>query len=386
MKLDGVKVLDLSLFLPGPMLTLMMADHGAEVIKVEPHGEGEPTREIGYKKNGESVWFRNTHRGKKSLQLNLKSEDGKAIFFKLVKDADIIVEAFRPGVVDRLGVGYEAVKAVNPKAVYCSVSAFGQTGRYVKKPAHDLAVQAVSGVIALNEGQDGKPAMPHMPVADALASLTALSGVLMALLKARETGRGDYLDVAMLDSVLAWTPNVTGRIFSTGEPHVVKEERSWGGNAMYNLYECADGEWIALGGAEPKFAKNLLEPLGRMDLFDYATKEPGREQEPLRVFLRETFKTRTRPDWIDWFADKDVAFTPVLNLKEAFADPNTAERGMIAFDEKGNEIVGTPLKFANEPASINPAPPEKGGDADALLRALGYTVDEIAGLRERGVV
>lgn len=386
MKLDGVKVLDLSLFLPGPMLTLMMADHGAEVIKVEPRGEGEPTREIGYKKNSESVWFRNTHRGKKSLQLNLKNEEGKEIFFKLAAEADVIIEAFRPGVVERLGVGYEAVKAVNRKAVYCSVSAFGQTGRYVKKPAHDLAVQAISGVIALNEGQDGKPAMPHMPVADALASLTALSGVLMALLKARETGKGDYLDVAMLDSVLAWTPNVTGRIFSTGEPHVVKEERSWGGNAMYNLYECADGEWITLGGAEPKFAKNLLEPLGRMDLFDYATKQPGKEQEPLRQFLRETFKTKTRPQWIEWFAEKDVAFTPVLNLKEAFDDPNTAERGMLAFDDNGNEIVGTPLKFSNEPASLNPTPPEKGADTDAILTALGYSLDEIATLRERNVI
>lgn len=386
MKLDGVKVLDLSLFLPGPMLTLMMADHGAEVIKIEPKGEGEPTREIGYRKNGESVWFRNTHRGKKSLQLDLKAVEGKEIFLKLAAESDIVVEAFRPGVVDRLGVGYDAVKAVNPTAVYCSVSAFGQTGRYVKKPAHDLAVQALAGVVALNEGQDGKPAMPHMPVADALASLTALSGVLMALLKARETGEGDYLDVAMLDSVLAWTPNVTGRIFATGAPHVVKEERSWGGNAMYNLYECADGEWIALGGAESKFAKNLLEPLGRMDLFDCATKQPGKEQEPLRAFLRDTFKTKTRPEWIDWFADKDVAFTPALTLKEAFDDPNTAERGMIAFDDAGNEIVGTPLRFSNEPASINPAPPEKGGDTDDLLGVLGYSDDDIAGLRKHGVI
>lgn len=386
MKLDGVKVLDLSLFLPGPMLTLMMADHGAEIINIEPKGEGEPTRDIGYKKNGESVWFRNTHRGKKSLQLDLKSDEGKDIFFKLAAEADVIIEAFRPGVVDRLGVGYEAVKAVNPKAVYCSISAFGQTGRYTKKPAHDLAVQAVAGVIALNEGQDGKPAMPHMPVADALASLTALSGVLMALLKARETGNGDYLDVAMLDSVLAWTPNVTGRIFSTGEPHTPKEERSWGGNAMYNLYECADGEWIALGGAELKFAKNLLEPLGRMDLFDCATKRPGKEQEPLRQFLRETFKTKSRPEWIDWFSDKDVAFTPVLNLKEAFDDPNTAERGMIAVDDEGNEIVGTPLKFSGEPALIDPMPPEKGADAEVILASVGFSAEDVDGLRKRGVI
>ena len=386
MKLDGVKVLDLSLFLPGPMLTLMMADHGAEVIKIEPKGEGEPARGIGYRKNGESVWFRNTHRGKKSLQLDLKSEEGKEIFFRLAANADVIVEAFRPGVVDRLGVGYEAVRAVNPKAVYCSVSAFGQTGPYVKKPAHDLAVQALSGVVALNEGQDGKPAMPHMPVADALASLTALSGVLMALLKARETGQGDYLDVAMLDSVLAWTPNVTGRIFATGEPHVVKEERSWGGNAMYNLYECADGEWIALGGAEPKFARNLLEPLGRMDLFDCANMQPGKGQEPLRCFLRETFRTKTRAQWIAWFSDKDVAFAPVLNLKEAFDDPNARERGMIGTDADGNEVVGTPLKFLAEPAAINPSVPGKGADADELLAGLGYSGDKIGAFREKGVI
>ena len=386
MKLDGVKVLDLSLFLPGPMLTLMMADHGAEVVKIEPKGEGEPTRDIGYRKNGESVWFRNTHRGKKSLQLDLQTEEGKEIFFRLAADADVIVEAFRPGVVDRLGVGYEAVRAVHPKAVYCSVSAFGQTGPYVKKPAHDLAVQALSGVVALNEGQDGKPAMPHMPVADALASLTALSGVLMALLKARETGEGDYLDVAMLDSVLAWTPNVTGRIFATGEPHVVKEERSWGGNAMYNLYECADGEWIALGGAEPKFAKNLLEPLGRMDLFDCAKMQPGKGQEPLRRFLRETFKTKTRDAWITWFSDKDVAFAPVLNLKEAFDDPNARERGMIGTDADGNEVVGTPLKFLAEPASINPSVPGKGADADELLAGLGYSGDQVEAFRQKGVI
>lgn len=386
MKLDGIKVLDLSLFLPGPMLTLMMADHGADVIKIEPKGEGEPTRDIGYRKNGESVWFRNTHRGKKSLQLDLKAPEGKEIFFALAKEADVIVEAFRPGVVDRLGVGYDAVRDLNPKVVYCSVSAFGQTGPYVKKPAHDLAVQALAGVVALNEGQDGKPAMPHMPVADALASLTALSGVLMALLRAREAGEGDYLDVAMLDSVLAWTPNVTGRIFATGEPHEPKEERSWGGNAMYNLYECADGAWVALGGAELKFAKNLLEPLGRLDLLEHAGPPPGKAQEPLRAFLRDIFKTKPRSEWIAWFADKDVAFTPVLNLKEAFDDPNTMAREMLTRDVDENEIVGTPLKFKNEAAAINPKAPARGADADAILSSLGYSADEIEGLRDKAVI
>ncbi|MEM9168842.1 MAG: CaiB/BaiF CoA-transferase family protein [Pseudomonadota bacterium] len=386
MKLEGVKVVDLSLFLPGPMLTLMMADHGAEVVKIEPRGAGEPGRHIGYRKDGESVWFRNTHRGKRCLPLDLKNPEGREIFNRLVRGADVVVEAFRPGVVARLGVDYDAVKALNPKAVYCSVSAYGQTGRYTKRPAHDVAVQAQAGVVALNEGLDGKPAMPHLPVADALASLTALSGVLMALLRARETGRGDYLDVAMLDSVLAWTPNVTGRIFATGEPHEPKKERSWGGNAMYNLYQCQDGKWLALGGAEVKFAKNLLEPLGRIDLLPLAECEPGEEQEPLRAFFRETFARRPLAAWLDWLADKDVAYAPVLNLKEAFDDPHVAERGMIARDASGREIVGTPIAFADEPGNVGGAIPAYGADTHTVLSDLGYTDADIAGLRERGVV
>ena len=353
MKLEGIKVLDLSLFLPGPMLSVMMADHGADVIKLEPAGEGEPTRHIGYEKNGTSVWFRNTHRGKRSIQLDLKSPDGLATFWALAKEADVLLEAFRPGVVDRLGVGYEAVKAVNPGIVYCAISAFGQTGPYRNRPAHDLAVEALAGVVALNEGQDGKPTSPHMPVADALASLTALSGVLMALLRREKTGQGDYIDVAMLDSTLAWTPNVTGKIFATGETHTPKHERSWGGSAMFNLYECSDGRWVALGGSELKFAKNLLEAWGRLDLLDYARLQPGPGQEPLRVLFREKFRQAPQAYWVAWFADKDICFAPVRTLTEAFDDPALIERGMLAHDAAGNEIVGTPILFQEEPAIIS---------------------------------
>ncbi len=370
MKLQVVKVLDLSLFLPGPMLTLMMADHGAQVIKVEPVGEGEPTRHVGYRKGGESVWFRNTHRGKQSIQLNLKNPADHAVFMALAAEADVVVEAFRPGVAQRLGVDYEAVCAVNPGVVYCAISAFGQDGPYRDRPAHDVAVQALAGVISLNEGQDGLPAMPAMPVADALASLTALSGVLMALLRKRETGRGDYIDVAMFDSVLAWTPNVTGRIFATGEAHVVKDERSWGGNAMYGLYRTADDRWLALGGAEVKFARNLLTPLGREDLIPFAERPPGPEQEPLRAFLREAFAGRTLADWEAWFADKDVCWAPVRTLKDAFDDPALAARGMLARDGDSHEIVGTPIRFREEPAVIDPTVPGLDQDGAAIRARL----------------
>lgn len=364
MKLEGVKVLDLSQFLPGPMLTLMMADHGADVIRIESPS-GEPTRNIGYRKGEHTVWFRNTHRGKRSMVLNLRDEADYGRFIELAKQADVIVEAFRPGVVDRLKVDYQTISAINPGIVYASISAFGQTGRYRNNAAHDLAIQAMAGVASLGLGQDGKPAMPAMPSADAIASLTALSGVLMALLRRNTTGRGDYLDVSMMDSLLAWTPNVTGRVFATGLPHEPKMERSWGGNAMYNYYECADGRWLALGASEEKFAHNLLEGLGRMDLFPLACLEPGAGQEPLREFFRETFLTRTLDEWMEWFADRDVSVAPVRSLVDAFADPVVTEREMLSYDEEGSEIVGTPLRFTNEPARINPAVPKLNEHADA---------------------
>ena len=174
MKMDGFRVLDLSLFLPGPMLTQVLADHGADVIKVEPP-TGEPVRKVGYVEGGATTWFRNTHRGKRSIVLNLKDAGDHAVFLDLCRGADVVIEAFRPGVVDRLGVGPDAVTAINPRVVYCSISAFGQSGPEAHRPAHDLSIEAMAGVVSLNLGRDGHPVNPHVPVADLAGSLTALS-------------------------------------------------------------------------------------------------------------------------------------------------------------------------------------------------------------------
>lgn len=367
MKLDGVKVLDLSSYLPGPMLTLMMADHGASVLRVEPPG-GEPSRTIGQGKNGVSVWFRNTHRGKQAIRLDLKTEADLAVFHSLARQADVVIESYRPGVADRLGVGYAAVSADNPRVVYASITAFGQDGPYRDRPAHDLAIQALAGVVSLNEGQDGKPTAPHMASADALGSLTALSGILMALLRRERTGRGDYLDVAMLDSVTAWTPNLTGSVFALGEPPKPKDGRSWGGSAFTHLYECADGRWLCLAGPEPKFVRNLLEGLGRPDLAPYASLPPGPGQAPLRDALRETFLTRSLCDWERWFEGRDVAYAPVRDLKEAFDDPALIARGMLAWDGEGAEVVGTAIRFHDEPAQIDPRIPGLEADFAAIIR------------------
>jgi crotonobetainyl-CoA:carnitine CoA-transferase CaiB-like acyl-CoA transferase len=382
MKLSGLKVLDLSQFLPGPMVTLMMADHGADVIKIEPAGAGEPTRGIGEVKNGLSVYFRNTQRGKRSIQLDLKSRDGQAVFHRLAAEADVLIEAYRPGVADRLGVGYDAISAVNPGIVYCSLSAFGQDNRYSQRPAHDLVVQALAGTLPLGAARTGAPVMPGTVAADALSSLTALSGILMALYRRTQTGQGDFLDISMFDAVIAWTPHATGSVFARGESPDLASSRFWGGAALYALYETADQRWIALGGSEPKFAENLLAGLERLDLLGAAKQPPGAGQAPLHDFLKEAFAARTQAEWVEWFEGRDICFAPVRSLKEAFDDPFLAERGMLSRDAEGSEVVGAPIRFRSEPARINARAPDKN-EHGAEITAHGWERRAASGPNEQ---
>jgi crotonobetainyl-CoA:carnitine CoA-transferase CaiB-like acyl-CoA transferase len=385
MKLAGIRVLDLSLFLPGPHLTMMMADHGAEVIKIEPPS-GEPVREVGLKQNGHSVWFRNTHRNKRCIVLNLKVDAARDAFLRLAREADVIVEAFRPGVVDRLGIGYEAVRAHNPRIVYCSISAFGQSGPAVHKPAHDIAVQAEAGLVSVNLGADGKPAMPGVPAADMAGSLMALSGILMALLRRQQTGQGDHIDIAMYDALLAWTPNVMGPPFAEDRAPVAKDERSWGGGAFYNLYSTSDGQTIALGGAEHKFVENLLNALQRPDLIEHALKPPGPAHAPVRAFLREAFAQHTLAHWSDWLAKLDLAWSPVRTLHEAINSPLAAARGMRVEAPAGQPHIGIPIKFRSEPGQLNPHLDSLGASTEAVLREVGYGDEALAALRDTGAI
>ena len=366
MKLQGIKVLDLSLFLPGPHLTMMMADHGAEVIKLEPPG-GEPVREVGLKQAGHSVWFRNTHRGKRCIQLDLKSEVGRAAFLSLADEADVIVEAFRPGVVERLGVDYATISRRNPRVVYCSISAYGQTGPKRLKPAHDLAIEADAGVVGLNLGQDGQPAMPAMPAADMAGSLMALSGILMALLRRAQTGLGDYLDISMQDSLVAWLPNVVHIPFVEGRAPDVQQQRSWGGAAFYNLYQTRDGRWLALGGSEHKFAHNLLHALQRDDLAALCAQPPGVAQLPVVAYLRGVMAERTLAEWEQFLAPLDVCWAPVRRLDEGLADAHLRAREMVVTDADGGMHLGIPIKFTHEPGRIDPHLDQVGESTAAVL-------------------
>lgn len=369
MKLEGLRVLDLSLFLPGPWLTQVMSDHGAEVIKVEPP-TGEPVRNVGYRQGNATTWFRNTHRGKRSIVLDLKNPADHATFLALADTADVVVEAFRPGVVDRLGIGPATLRTRNPRLVYAQIAAFGQTGPERLRPAHDLGIEAMAGVVSLNLGADGQPTHPHMPVADMAGSMAALAAILMALYRRTITGRGDAIDISMQDATMAWLPNVVGPVFAENRPPRVKEERSFGGYALYNIYPCADGRHIALAGVEHKFVHNLLTALDMADHIPAACGPAGPGQAPVIAALRAVFLTRTQSDWVAWFADKDVCFAPVMNLHEAWSQPQVAARGMLLRDAEGNCFLGDPLKFAEEPGRPDLRLPDLDADGPAIRAEL----------------
>jgi crotonobetainyl-CoA:carnitine CoA-transferase CaiB-like acyl-CoA transferase len=365
MKLEGVKVLDLSAFLPGPHMTMMLSDHGANVIMVEPdNGLGEPARAMGEKyMDGTSVWFANIARGKRSYKVNLKDPDQHAEFLKLAAEADVIVEAFRPGVVKRLGVDYDAIKAINPGIIYCSISAFGQDGQYRDKPAHDLVVQAMAGTADLTRSMEGKPALTPMPSADMTASLHALSGILMALYRRTQTGEGDYLDISMYASLLSWVPNVTGAVFADDRQPDRNEMRSFGGNAFVNIYETKDGRHIVLGGSEPKFVANVLNALGKPELID-DMKKPVGQQEVVKKFLTETFKTQTQAEWEIIFADIDCCWSTIRTLHKSL----TEEGAPVLTDEGDKRHINNPIRFQNEPAQLSFDLPEFGEHTDELKK------------------
>jgi crotonobetainyl-CoA:carnitine CoA-transferase CaiB-like acyl-CoA transferase len=350
MKLTGIRVIDLSVFLPGPYLTLAMADHGAEVIKIEAPGEGDPGRHIGLSDGPSTVFFRNLNRGKKSIVLDLKDPRQRDALLALAESADVFVESFRPGAVDRLGVGYEAVRARNPRIVYCSISAFGQDSEWRARPAHDIALEAESGLLSMTLGGDGKPAMPGMAVADMLAGLQGLAGVLMALYRREQSGVGDFIDISMHEVTVGGMLNILGPAFAENRQPIPAHERTTGGAAFYHIYETADRRHLVLAGQEPKFIHNLLGALGRPELAELCLRGPGPHQRPVIDFLAGEFRKRTLCEWQDYLATLDVCFGRVNTLPEALTHPNLVARGMIRSDESGRRHVGPPIRFRHEPA------------------------------------
>ena len=378
MKLDGLTVLDLSLFLPGPAATQLMADHGARVIKVENPRAPEPTRSAAafpWQQGGETVMFRNTQRGKESIALDLKTEASKAALLALARKVDVVVEAFRPGVAQRLGIDYASLSADNPGLIYCSISAFGQTGPWRDRPAHDTATVAAAGILDMTRSPEGDsgPAIIGVPIADMLSSYLALSGILMALNRRHATGQGDFVDISMFESVLAASPNIMGPVFGGDQAPERLNERTHGGNAMLNIYETGDGQYLALGGGEHKFVEALFESLGRPDFIPAVTGSAGKGHWEAIAFLRDTFRTRSRSEWEQWFAGRDICWSPVVSLHEAWQSEHVLERGMRFSDADGNDHIGSAIKFAAEPAQIDTQLPAMGEQTAQILDELDLT-------------
>ena len=386
--LSGIRVLDLSLQLPGPFCTMMMADYGADVVKID-----EPSPRVrnpfAAEEPGTGPVDRYLNRGKRSMTINLKTEEGKAIFRKLAAGADVVMEGFRPGVVMRLGVDYETLSAGNPRLVYCSVSGYGQTGPMRDAAGHDINYISYAGVLGACGRMGAPPTLPPVQIGDLFGgAMMALSGILMALLERDRTGKGRRIDVSMTDGALSML-SLHAAAALAGE---IAPER---GNMMltgmfqcYEAYRCADGGYVSIGPLEAWFWKELVEALGRPDLAggQYAL---GEEGERVKAELSRAFAEKTRDEWVHAFSRKDVCLSPVLSIGEALSHPNTASRRMVVDVESPlggtDRQLGMPIKIDGVPEAPRRAP-LLGEHDDEILAGLGYTAEGIAGLRAKGVI
>ena len=378
--LAGIRILDLTRLLPGPVATLHLADLGADVIKIEDPQVGDYARTLGTGQGADSAYFRMINRNKRGLLLDLKKPAGVEVFLRLAETAEVIVESFRPGVVDKLGVGFPAVTAVNPKIAYCSISGYGQDGPYKDLAGHDINYLGYAGVLDQIGREGGDPALPNFQIADLLGgALTAAMGILAVVLEAQRSGRGRYIDVAMTDSVLAHTYFSMLRLNDAGHSLPRGSDLLSGGLPCYAAYRCADGRHMAVGALEGKFWKTCCALLG----------QPGWSERQwdagLRSEVAALFATRTRDDWAKLFAAVDCCVTPVLTPEEAMDDAQITARGMVLRDD-GLTQFAPPLKLSDHEFTIRQAAPKAGEHSAEILRAAGYSDTQIDRLQATGVL
>ncbi|MCX7163370.1 MAG: CaiB/BaiF CoA-transferase family protein [Betaproteobacteria bacterium] len=390
--LAGLRILDLTRLLPGPVATMHLADLGAEVIKIEDTGVGDYARTMGpgaHAANGDSLFFRVVNRNKKSLRLDLKQAAGVEVFMRLARDADVIFESFRPGVVDKLGIGYAAVRAINPRMVYCAITGYGQTGPWADLAGHDLNFIATAGLldqIGTRDGESsGAPAIPNLQIGDLLGgALTPLLGVLAAVIGAKATGQGSHVDVAMTDAVLAHTVFPLAATLAHGRPAPRGADLLTGGVPCYGVYRTADDRYLAVGALEPKFWQAFCAAIGRSDLapFGLATDSEGRR---VKAELAALIASQPLAHWQPLVAAVDCCVTPVLRLDETLQHPQVVAREMVV-EVGGTKQYAPPFKLSAWPWANATAAPAAGADSDAVLAAAGYAEAEIAALRQARVI
>lgn len=375
--LDGVTVLDLSRLLPGPFCSMILADHGAEVLAIEDR-----------RFLSDDLYFSDVYRNKRHMTLNLKKEEGKKIFFQLVEKADIVIEGFRPGVVDRLGVGYTEARKVNPALIYCSISGYGQDGGASQLAGHDVNYLSRSGVLDSIGEKQRPPVIPAVQIADiAGGGMNAVIGILLALQERNKSGTGQYIDISMTDGILGLLTLPAILQKKTG----MKQERSQSmlshRYACYNTYATADGRYLALGAVENRFWQNLCNIL---EIEEYGVLQyDEKRREEIIVRLRSIFQDKPLSYWEELLSGADVCYSRIQNIDEVFEDRLFKNRDMIietAGPEGTGKSFGVPVKLSRTPGSLRSAPPPFGGSTRKVLAELGYTEKTIQAYFDTGVV
>lgn len=381
MELDGIRILDLSAILPGPYATQLLADMGADVIKVEEPTTGDPARELSV--TDEKTLFAGVNRGKRSLALDLKTEAGTAVFYELVADADAVLEGFRPGVVDRLGVGYERLQEHNEGLVYCSLSGYGQSGPYADRAGHDINYVGLAGLLDVTrEDEAARPQVPGYQVADMAGGLMAAFSLVGGLLSQSLGNGGGYVDVSMTDVVASFSQTLTGAALGDGDPRP-GETPLTGACPWYDVYETADENYVTLGALESQFWEQFCRAVDRPELVDVHGTEDTAERAALRAELVELFESRSRDDWVEKLGS-ETTVAPVLTPGEALAHPQIADR-VVHHPESAPPRVGLPVCGQSLPESDEQFPAH-GEHTDEILTQAGYTDREIEQLRADGAV
>ena len=389
--LDGITVVDFSQILAGPFCTMMLADMGADVIKVEKPNGGDDTRRYGPPFiNGESAAFLTLNRNKRSMILDMKHDDGLRIAKQILGQADVMIHNFRPGVVDRMGLGYDEVRKLNSAIVYCTVSGFGTTGPYAPKAGFDLIAQGMSGLMSTNGFPDMPPAKVGVPIADLNTGTFAAFGILTAYINRLKTGQGQHVDASLLDSGIAYTLYESATYFATNEVSgpLGSAHRMI---APYQAFATKDG-YINLGAANQNNWERTCRAVGREELLEDERFESNAERmvhiDELTPIMEETFKGETTAHWVDLLEGAGVPTGPIYKVDEVYADPHVQARNMAVEVEHpiAGRIrnIGVPVKLSDTPGSVRTAAPVVGADTEAVLSQFGFSEGEIAGFKESG--
>jgi CoA:oxalate CoA-transferase len=391
MPLSHIKIIDLTRFLAGPFCTMLLADMGADVIKIEAPGHGDDARYQGTVINGESGYFVGMNRNKRGMTLDLKTREGKEIFLRLVEKADVVAENFRPGVMRNLGLDYQALRKLNPRIVYCGISGFGKDGPYHLRPAFDFIAQGVSGFMSVTGFPDREPVRTGIPISDSVAGIYGAFGILVALMAREHTGKGQEVQASLVDAMISVLSFQADRYFATGK---VTER---GGNdhpvsCPYGTFKALDG-YVNIAPAGDPMWERLARALGLQDLLDdprFRTNDSRRlNRKELNGLINEITSKRTMAEWIEYLNREGVPCGPIYNLAQTFEDPQVKHQEMVLEVEQPSgrvKTLGFPVKMSDTPAKIYRPSPQLGQHTREILLELGVAAERIEELKKRGVV